>query len=557
MSTLPSTINSVQLTMEKQEDNKRACSALTEKESSKRHKLTVLEAPPEEELWKILSGTQSGCEIRSICPPQTLKELEDLLADKFFSVIWVSDKAAIVRDNISCDGMENHIVHRESPGATVQSSIYAGGLNGGRGLSFQVYAVSVSDAETCLARILHLRCTRVYKRVCVIAVNKSMQWSGDLACSLAKRSLQISEHLELVHLRVSSEAIQTLLACMGEKNELELTSCEFLDHGAAFVDALEEIAACAGKSFSGITFGGSLPITIEYFWRFVSVRLKSRIAFSHIRFSDEQCSGFSTCLLRNIHFLHCRFFEDNLRCLEHSMTNKEGPVELAFGSNRARMLRETLYETRGLWEPLLDSLGNALCPLQRLVFNSIGGLQPSTTSTWTSFLTFIHALPCALSKNIGLKELRIHYDHHADRASMMHSDGKDILHAVLLSITTHPSLCLVDFECVDEDDLPLSSRISQAKAVTNMLCANTNIEVVKFYDHMYDGNEWKGKVAPLLEYNTYRKRVELLAGRSGSNPNGTLARAMGRVSSRLTPLWLLISQNQNSIASSIAQDNNV
>jgi hypothetical protein len=133
----------------------------------------------------------------------------------------------------------------------------------------------------------------------------------------------------------------------------------------------------------------------------------------------------------------------------------------------------------------------------------------------------------------------------------------------LQAISTHPTLRRLDlsfyhgFNFTRDEEL----QILRTKAVADMLLENKQVEDVKFYDATYDRSTWDTGVAPRLDYNIYRKRFPAIQKVGESSTRAAiLGAAMGRVRTRPSLLYMLLSDNRDTVlsllSSQTSSDNN-
>lgn len=190
------------------------------------------------------------------------------------------------------------------------------------------------------------------------------------------------------------------------------------------------------------------------------------------------------------------------------------------------------FSKKELWNPFLQAVGSS-------------SVSPTSLALFVSFTRWAHlgffpALIAALGRNTVIERLLVTFD-------MVH-----LWPDIVLSLSTHPRLRSLDL-CFVCDGYDVEFPVDQ---VAQLLRENENIEKVRFRATMYDRHEWEMIIIPLLKCNKFRKIQTLTATeqRPGRNWNALLAQAIISMKSRPTLLWMLISQNQGSIVTSISQD---
>jgi hypothetical protein len=134
---------------------------------------------------------------------------------------------------------------------------------------------------------------------------------------------------------------------------------------------------------------------------------------------------------------------------------------------------------------------------------------------------------------------------------------ESFFHELLRAITTHSSLRTLDltgFELdMDMDGTEATEEIAKMLSVNKQLEEIRIDEFVAEFDGDYptfDPSAWDALVTPRLDCNVYRKRFPAIQKiRLLSTRTAVMARALAHVSNKPWLVWMLVSQNQDILAS--------
>jgi hypothetical protein len=300
--------------------------------------------------------------------------------------------------------------------------------------------------------------------------------------------------------------------------------CGFEDEGVALVEA----STARENQESGpakLSIWNELPFDEGNFKLFVSqhsleyltlcyVPLRHDVPLRH----EESCRALAAADLQNLEFHSYDTLPDGGAALVESVKDGRGPRGLRLGR----------YEF-GSAERLLSFI-NALrgdTYLQRLDLSEV---------------YYSHGLPQALASALLENKGLVHFglDHYGlDN----HFWGE-----LMAAISTHPTLRSL---CFREDRAPTSStKRARTKSVADMLLANKRVDRIHFDSDTFDRDDWNACVAPVLDCNLYRDWIVAIQKiQDPSTRAAVVARALARVESKPSLVWMILSHNHDVVCS--------
>jgi hypothetical protein len=312
------------------------------------------------------------------------------------------------------------------------------------------------------------------------------------------------------------------LATSGIRTDIGFFSCGFEDKGIAFVEA----SAARDNQDSGpakLSIWFNLLFDEGNFRLFLSQPNLESLRLSFIRLRhEESCRALAAADLQNLELHSCGELLDGGAALVESVSEGRGPRELC--------LERQLFDSPERFLFFINALrGNTY--LERLDLSKICPRDGSS-----------QALASALLENQGL----VHFG----------LDGCEMegWNEIMAAISTHPTLRTLNFRGIyDVDYLSPSSftKRDRTKAVANMLVVNKHIDEIPFCcEEAFDRDDWDAFVVPRVEYNLYRKRLSPIPKiKALPTRAAVVGRALARVESKPSLVWMLLSQNHDVICS--------
>jgi hypothetical protein len=312
-----------------------------------------------------------------------------------------------------------------------------------------------------------------------------------------------------------------VLAASG--NIIGLFGCIIPDGGAAFVDAAQQHSSLTQLSlhesvpFDDINFVGCLNhLNLEH------------LRLSSIKLDDGQtCRAVAAAEIKYLHLFFCEFGdEEAVQVLVNNIREERGPKGL-------------FLEGKPFNSPeRLGYLMNALRDNTYLERVDFGSLDVRTGT--------FQALVAALPENGGLTHLGL-------TLCIVDDCCWDKL---MSAIAEHPSLRTLSFSQIDDENESwfFLERHEPIYALAGMLAKNEHVDSIEVENFGFGRDVWDEVVVPRLEINVYRKRfLAIQKIQNRTTRAAVTARALALLENKPSLRWMLLSQNDDIVASYLAE----
>jgi hypothetical protein len=307
------------------------------------------------------------------------------------------------------------------------------------------------------------------------------------------------------------------LATSGIRTNIGFRDCRFEDGGIAFVEAS---AARENQEWgpAKLSIWGILPFNEANFRLFLSQHnLESLMLYNiHLR-NEESCRALAAADLQKLELRSCTL-SDGGEALVDFVRDGRGPRALCLGFYQ--------FDSAERFLSFINALrGNTY--LERLdlsdIYYSLGSPQ---------------ALTRALLENKGL----VHFGLYQSRLDA-HCWSE-----LMAAISTHPTLRSLSFReggAPDED-----KKRARTKSVADMLLVNKRVDRIHFDSDTFNRDDWNAFVSPVLDCNLYRDWIVGIEKiQDPSTRAAVVARALARVESKPSLVWMVLSNNHDVVCS--------
>jgi hypothetical protein len=473
--------------------------------------------PPESPLLKPTSDRRaSDVEYRLIGQPESLDAFVGLIST--FRLVWISDSTFVVR----------HSPPEKLPHRNQFFQVQLG--HGLRHYRLSIFSTTEEGAIACLEFFVGLPDTyyEEFKLVLLVTGRQEPQLCRPLENELLTKLL-LSRGTTHFDGFIFTPEQSRILVSFGTHVGLE--RCKFQDGGAAFVETLRD--STTDSRLAKMTILYLLPFNEENLFLFFEQNKIKSLTLSDIDFlSATFCRAVALAELEDLELRSCVLADQGEALLE-SIRKGRGPKGLcikSFGIGDEMLPFSEQFEDSDRFISFLNALRNNTY-LERLHLHHIFEHE------------ILQALSSALLENKGLKHLGL------NGCCLNDSCWSDILGA----ISRHPSLRTLNLSSIDGT----LDKTEAIKQVASMLKINKEVEDIRFHNSTFDrkeydapGLEWNKHVAPMLEYNVYRKRCRAIQKVTDSSTRAAvLANALAHEKSKPALSWMLLSQNLDTIAS--------
>jgi hypothetical protein len=337
------------------------------------------------------------------------------------------------------------------------------------------------------------------------------------------------------------------LATSNTKGKLELDNCKCIDGGEGFVDAFSRRrdGESDGQSIAILSFVQN-PFDRKNWTRFMyalqeNEKCLESLHLQYIEFDQKSCEAVAMATVQ-IKLSNCQF-EDQGAAMIEAVAAQRGPRSLRF-----------LLDRWDSYDALLDIVSDERRESFFMSLRNNTHLECLEISPLIVGNKALRVLADALHDNKGLLELSVLFD---DGVS---NEGWSEL---IKAVSSHPSLRTLnlsirpemsDFDLEDLDEVVEAGR-HRTNAVSEMLLLNKKVETMSCDLDTYDLTDWDARVVPRLDCNRYRSRFLAIQqiGNDIQKRAAVLAEAMACVSAKPWLLMTILFQNQDAIASFVAE----
>jgi hypothetical protein len=462
-------------------------------------------------------------EYRLIRQPESLEAFVSLFST--FRLVWISDNTFVVRDS-----------QRDKLPEIYRNQWFEVMLDHGRRhRSLMIYSSTLDGAITCVDFLVGLPDTHYEEFKLAYRVPGEIgrpHTCLELHAKLVEKMLQHGVRKTFFHSFILTPEQSRILVSFGSHVGLE--RCKFQDWGAAFVETLREKSI--ESRLAKMTILYLLPFNEENLYLLLEQKKIKSLTLSDIKcLSTACCRAVALSELEDLVLRSCVLVDQGAALLE-SVQKGRGPKGLcikSFGMGDEMLPFSEQFDDSDRFISFLNALRNNTY-LERLDLHHIFEHE------------ILQALSAALLGNKGLTHLGL------NGCSLNDSCWSDILGA----ISQHPSLRTLNLSSID-GKLDTTEAIKQ---IASMLKTNKHVEDIRFDNSTFDrydwnkydapGLEWNKNVAPRLEYNLYQRRCRAIQKVTVSSTRAAvLANALAHVESKPVLLWMLLSQNLDTITS--------